>query len=138
MNKFRVFLTVIGSVVAGALLLPKEKIEKKQEVKIERIQTKKRKRKIVIVEEKPDGSKKTVIQEDTATDTGVQSLAQSEAINEVGKKNPTRISVLTGYSLDTQTLVYGASITKPVLGPVSIGVWALTNKTFGASVGVDL
>jgi len=32
---------------------------------------------------------------------------------------------------------YGALVTVPILGPIDLGVWGLTNKSFGLSIGVN-
>jgi hypothetical protein len=137
----KVLLCLCFGVVLISFLFP-NKIEKQEEVKnqVEKIKEKKQTRKIVTILEKPDGTKKTVIREDTNTvaDTDIQSSTHSKKSVEIRSKKPTQISILTGFATVERELVYGLAVTKPVLGPVTIGVWGLNNKTIGASVGIEL
>lgn len=142
MPKTYVIFFAIGALIALFWAFPsKVKTTETSKVQIEKVEEQKHTRKIVTITEHPNGTKKTVIREDTdtATNTNVQSIAQSKIVDEVGKKNSTRISVMAGVApTQTELFVYGVAVTKPVLGPVSIGVWGLSNKTFGASIGIDL
>lgn len=142
MPKFYTIFFAAGVIIAGCLLFPtKTQVTQIDKVEVKKIEQQKHTHRVVVIEEKPDGTKKTVIQEntDTTTDSNVQSSVHNKTINEVGKKNSTRISVMTGVAPSQIDLfIYGVSVTKPILGPVSIGVWGFSNKTFGASVGIDL
>jgi hypothetical protein len=94
-----------------------------------------------------DGSEetKTTVIEDTKTDTSRKdsdSVATSTTqTKEVTRgSSPVTISLLAGASLTQglgpSTLVWGGAITHPVLGPITIGLWGLTSKEFGASLGL--
>lgn len=46
------------------------------------------------------------------------------------------ISALAGLSIPNSTPVYGLAVTKPILGPLTIGLFGLSNGTCGASLGL--
>jgi hypothetical protein len=46
------------------------------------------------------------------------------------------LSMLGGWDLLGNRPVYGGSITKPVLGPFTLGIWVLSSPSFGASIGL--
>jgi len=97
---------------------------------------------------RPDGTTETTV---TVTD-GVSKEKENKDKEVVTKEKETdskkevtsasdkvTISVLGGVSLTKPGTVYGASISKPVLGPVAIGIWGLTGaeSSCGASVGIS-
>lgn len=47
------------------------------------------------------------------------------------------VSLLGGYDLTSHKNVYGLSITKPLIGPVQVGVWGLSNGSLGISIGAE-
>lgn len=97
---------------------------------------------------KPDGEKTTtiVVTEETVTDkktdktTIVDKAKDEESRKEViSNQDKVIVSLLGGAKLinpGINPLVYGLSITKPVLGPIAIGAWGLNNGTFGMSIGL--
>lgn len=105
-------------------------------------------KKVVIVKEThPDGSTKTTTTitddsktntatDDTKTDQTTTNETQTrEVTREVGKLN---VSVLAGTSFThVSGVVYGASVTRPLFGPITAGAWGLTNGTGGLSVGLN-
>lgn len=96
---------------------------------------------------RPDGTKerKTIITEDTSKssdehkteDTAKSSSERKEVIK---SSDPVTLSALAGAPISlTSGLgspIFGASLTKPVLGPITLGVWGLSNLTGGFSLGV--
>ncbi len=110
---------------------------------------KKSKKKIVIVENtSPDGKKEktTTITDDTVTTDKSKEVSTSDSSKSTeSRKEVTRdtskvtLSFLAGAQFTTGDglpLVYGGSITKPILGPITLGVWGLTNATGGFSLGL--
>lgn len=89
----------------------------------------------------PDGTIKTTTTTDTST------IAKTDTITDstthmvqtiIPPKNDTlNISVLAGIDFSRQVPIYGASLTKQVLGPLTIGVFGLTNGIMGGSIGVQ-
>lgn len=94
---------------------------------------------------KPDGTKETTtttVEDDKKkTSTSEKDIASSktDTTKEVSRSiSRTTLSALGGVVLPgTPQVVYGGMIQKDVLGPFNIGVYGLTNKTVGASVGIS-
>ncbi len=92
---------------------------------------------ITVTEEEPSGAKKTTTTTDTAS---VSSRISAETVKSstTASPNPTyHASILYGYDVSNRKSTYGLSIDRRLLGPVSIGVWGLTNNTLGVSLGVS-
>jgi|ERR1051326_3912424 lipopolysaccharide export LptBFGC system permease protein LptF len=104
---------------------------------------------------RPDGTKEviTTTEDDTNTKqvTKVEDdKSKQDDTTKVEKEtkevtrsgSPVTISLLTGASLKFENglsagpVVYGASVSKPILGPISMGLFGLNNGTFGVSVGL--
>lgn len=92
--------------------------------------------------EHPDGTKETIItthenwqkNHSSTDDTSVSSDASKEV---TARKSLVTISALGGAEASNNfPLVYGVSVTKSILGPVTVGIWGLSDKTFGASLGL--
>lgn len=92
----------------------------------------------------PDGTRETTT---TTVETDRKSTDRSRTddksttqviTKEVEKsKSYVTISALAGMSFkDLTTPFYGGSLSKPVLGPITLGVWGLTNGTGGVSIGL--
>lgn len=92
---------------------------------------------VITVIEHPDGTKesKTTEVEDTSS-TASKNTSDTKDVERSTSK--VTISALGGISLlsDPLVTVFGVSVTKPILGPITAGVWGLSNKTFGASLGL--
>lgn len=94
---------------------------------------------------RPDGTKEktTKVEEDTKTSKNTTTVDLRQR-NETETKevtygsNRVTISGMAGLGLDSLSVpIYGASITRPILGPIVIGLWGLTNKTGGVSLGLQ-
>lgn len=88
---------------------------------------------------KGDTITRTVVVEDTKTDVKTDtSKTQTPAVPaDVPRKRLTNISALTALDVPSSlTPVYGISVTREVLGPITVGAFGLTNGTVGVSVGV--
>ncbi len=92
---------------------------------------------VTTITTKPDGSKEETITKDTSTHSNTNSDTN---ISSTEKSSPSKgsftLQALAGYDIGTTSLVYGISISKTVLGPISVGVWGLSDKTIGASIGL--
>ncbi len=90
---------------------------------------------------KPDGTVQTTI------DTTIQAVTknddketQTDKVDQTvtaAKTSTVNISLLAGYHYGDTSPLYGASVSKELLGPITIGLFGLTNGTVGASVGVN-
>lgn len=93
---------------------------------------------------KPDGSKETttkIVEDDKAkTDsTVVDNKTDNKETTVTKGSSRLNISVLGGVGLrglPTITPVFGAHVSKDLIGPVSIGAFGLSDGTFGASLGL--
>ena len=152
---------LLVSFAAGRYTVPEKikietktvEVEKKVEIVKKDVDKDAHKKIITVVKYSKTGKKEsltTTVEEDTkiASKTGVtdniqKDLSQSTLkITEKGDSKVT-ISALAGVNpfVSTTTtpnnlFIYGASIYKPVLGPIGIGIFGLSNGSCGASVGV--
>lgn len=94
----------------------------------------------VIVEKiDPNGTinRTTTTNNETKTTTDRENSITHDKIVTTNKSDRI-ISLLSGVDLDDgNTLIFGAAVTQRVIGPFSIGLWGLSNKTIGASVGFE-
>lgn len=94
---------------------------------------------------KPDGTKeittKTHETTDTADSSTSQTLKSSDQTKEVAKDgSKVTLSILAGAPIrfsDIVQPIYGGIIMKPILGPITVGIWGLSNSTGGVSLGLS-
>lgn len=108
-----------------------------------------RHKKLVVTEKTdPDGThtKTTTVTDDTVTQTNVKSKTTDDtASTSDTQKEITRpsskvtLSLMAGINLGLggNPLIYGGSVYKPILGPIGLGVFYLTNGSTGASIGLS-
>ncbi len=136
-----VTVVAVGSFAAGRWMAP-TKVETKV-VEVEKIVTvkeeQKRKDKKTVITKKPDGETTTVITEITDTNTSNKTVDLSLKSEQTKKEMSTSkvtVSALAGFSLTNPSgLLYGVSISKPVLGPLTLGVFGFQDKRVGFSIG---
>ena len=150
-----VTVMAVGAYVMGRYATPPKVVTVTKIVTVEKkvdtstVDDKKQRHKKVTITEivKPDGTKEvtTVITDDTESDnkkntTDTTDISKSETDKKEVTNSASRvtISALGGASLSfgSNPLIYGASISKPVLGPLTLGVWGLSNATGGLSIGL--
>jgi hypothetical protein len=92
--------------------------------------------------QEPNGEIKTVTDSDTHTATKEDEQENQQVTLDQTKISTTsklNISALAG--IDTQSLahpfVYGLSVSKQVIGPITAGLFGLNNGTIGVSVGLS-
>lgn len=120
-------------------------VEKKSSVADIDLKRDKKKNTTITETKKPDGTITTVttVTEDTKTDkqdkttTNDNITTNSDSVNSVVRGgSKVTISALGGLDFSSGKPVFGACLSKPVLGPITIGVWGLSNASGGASVGL--
>lgn len=95
---------------------------------------------------KPDGTKETTVTTSTDVNTGTaikdsktdssQTLSD-KSMEKVKDSGRTALSLLAGVDVKSPTgIVYGISASRTFLGPLSLGIFGMTNNTCGASVGI--
>ncbi len=130
---------LLVSFAAGRFLTPEKIKTEIRTIEVEKIVVKVE-HKIITIHEKPDGSKETTEIVDTNTNSHTDSSSKDSLKEETKSKSYVNISVLgaSKFPLDTNPLVYGLSIQKNVLGPITAGIFGLTDKTIGISLGLNL
>lgn len=120
-------------------------VEKKSTTKDTEAERNKRKEITVTEVIRPDGTKETTthtVEETTAvkkkaeSDSSESNRASNETKEVEKSSSKTTVSLMVGTNLQNPKIVYGGSAYRPILGPVGIGLWGLTDKTLGASVGL--
>lgn len=99
-------------------------------------------KKTTTITEDTTGKKTTVINEDTTTTTKKDKQSNTTVDQSVTPTNKDILNVSAliasdGFSLSNITPVYGLSVTKNFIGPVTMGAFGLTNKTIGVSFGLN-
>lgn len=124
-------LALTAAFAAGRYSVPKD-VSKSQ---TEETDSNKHKETEVITVKQPDGSVKIIkrIVEDSSSST--TKSKQSEVKN---IKKSLNISALVSNNIrEPLNPIYGVSVTKEVLGPLTLGAFGLTNGTIGLSLGVN-
>lgn len=92
----------------------------------------------------PDGTVKIVDQitqvANTKTDTVSDSITHTDTTVTPPKTNTLNISALVANDFSKGIGIfptYGVSVSKEILGPVTVGVFGLTNGTAGISIGLN-
>lgn len=94
---------------------------------------------------KPDGT----IEKTTKTTTDTETKKEEHTVDTTEKQSDTTTtkyignngftaSVLAGGDLSALSSgwIFGGEVSRPVLGPVRVGAWGLSNKTAGVSLGL--
>lgn len=149
-TKYKVIVVVVSIATAfavGRYTVPQKVLTVTRVVEVEKklIETDKDTTKDTKIVEivRPDGTKETttIINENKKVDQTVvdNKDSSSDAETETEKTgSPVTINALAGLDLKSGATVFGASVSKPVIGPIAIGLWGLTNATVGASIGLVL
>lgn len=137
-----------------------EKVVEKEKIKVQTVEVVKEVIKEVKVENKnvntrtrvveyPDGRKETITEVidrttvGTNTDTNTDSNSSSTTEKEkekitINKKPDWKFTGLAGVEIsDFGTPIYGGMVEKRILGPISVGVWGLSDKTVGGAISIE-
>jgi len=97
----------------------------------------------IVEVKKPDGTdtKTTVITQEKNVEQAKTTQAQTKIDQTVTPPKKTNLNVSALIAADLSNFgkgpAYGVSVTKQVLGPVSVGAFALTNSVVGVSIGLE-
>lgn len=141
-------VALLVAFAAGRWLAPTKVVTEIKTVEIERKETDEEKKKhqtIIITETKnPDGTvtkvTKIVNNSDTTKHETDDKTKSSDTVKTVTYASSRfHLAALGGmdFNPSVPTPVYGAYLSKDILGPISAGVWGLTNKSFGVSLGLS-
>lgn len=95
------------------------------------------KRVVSVTVKLPSGAVKTTTTttQDTQTDKHTDSKTQETKVVSVPKT--LTVSALAGIDTRSMLPTYGVSVSKNLIGPISVGVFGLTNGTLGVSLGLS-
>lgn len=124
-------------------------VEKKTDTSKKDIAKKTKKHTKTVIDIKPSGEKTitTTTDSDTSSDNksasaSSESSQKDESSSKTVESNQSKvtISALAGInpfqSVGVNSLLYGASLTKPVFGPFTLGTFVFSNGLIGASAGL--
>lgn len=152
-TKVKVIIVIVGLVTAAAVgrwTAPEKVRVETKTVEVEKESTKtnidKDVKKITTTTttKKPDGTVSTTTvttSEDTSKinrDKEDDKTVTSDTVKEVTRSSSKLIlSAMAGASVTSlSTSIYGGSIQKSVLGPITVGAWGMSNGTAGLSLGL--
>lgn len=122
---------------AGRWLSPEKVVTKTVTVEVEKTNTKQDS--VVIKVTKPDGTITETTTTKTETETVTNTNNKTESIVQ-GKKSSLNLSALAGINVINPSggIIFGGHISKPILGPISIGIFGMSDGRAGLSVGIQL
>lgn len=94
--------------------------------------------KTITVHEK-DGTTETIVTTDTKKDTVTNTETNVKTVDTEKITYPeskTNVSLTIGTGVSNLSPVYGVQVTHEILGPLTVGMYAQTNKTVGLSLGI--
>lgn len=142
-TKTKVIIAIVALSAAfatGRFLTPVKTVINTVEVEKKTEDSHKEKHKKTVIIERPDGSKETTITDDVESDKKSTDDKKSSSDTEITKTSSRlNISALAGGQISfsqPMPIALGASVTKDILGPISLGVWGLSNGVGGVSIGL--
>jgi len=137
--KKSIIIFLVG-VVAGAWISHQNAKVIKEEVKVETVadKTQVKENKTNVEKIKPDGTviRKIVVNKDTKKD--VKKDKAEAKVEIVDRSKDWYVGAMAGTSFSTTTPVFGAQVHKRIVGPFSAGIFLLTDKTAGVTLGLSL
>lgn len=122
-----IFLSAIAvSYSVGRYLQPEKVVVKEVEVIKRDVKT------VVKTIKQPDG---TIIRERTTEDKTQTNKSNETVVTNQGSK--VRINAIAGWSFEHKKEIYGLMVQKDILGPISVGVFGMSDKTIGVTVGIS-
>lgn len=146
-NQTKIFLTIAALLLSFAFgRYSNQQPEVSDQTAIEKIDQKQTEQEdhtttVIIHTKDPSGTEKTVTtinnNIDTKTkDTDKTTIEETKTVTPQ-KQNLWNVSAMAGVSVNDFVPVYGAQVSKQVLGPISVGAFGFTSGLFGVSVGVS-
>ncbi len=153
-NKTKIIIVSVALLVAFAFGRYSAPEHVKIETKIVEIEKKvvdtdtlrDRHREVVIKEiVKPDGTKEKVTTTVEDSNTSRKTRTEEETSRtenrseEITRGSKVTLAALIGSPLRLNSSfepIYGGIISKPILGPITVGVWGMSNKTAGFALGL--
>lgn len=129
----------IAGLIAGSWISQQNAKVVKEEMKVETVQDKTQihENKTIVEKIKPDGTviRKIVEKKDTKADVKKDKVESKVEI--VDRTKDWFVGAMAATNFST-TPVFGAQVNRRILGPFSAGVFLLTDKTAGVTLGLSL
>jgi len=139
MKQKTVIIFVVGMVVGAWIAQESGKVTKeKTKVEVTQDHTQIQDNKTVIEKIKPDGTVIRKIVQNTNTKVDVKKDTEQKSVEIVDRTKNWYIGAMAGNNFSTATPVFGAEIHKRIMGPFSAGLFLLTDKTAGVTIGMSL
>lgn len=147
MNTTKNYILLILALVVGAyafgrysapVKIETHTITVEKEIKVKDTETQDHSKTTIVI--KKDGTK--IITKQNDIDTKVKSTdnidIKQDSTKIITNKHPIlTIQAMMGYDFNSADRVYGASASKNFIGPLRFGVFMLSNKTVGITMGID-
>lgn len=139
MSKKNVIIVLVLMTTAfsvGRFLTP-AKIEIQKET-VEVVKKEVQEKKVIVEIIKPDGTKTTTTTVDTNTQvTKDKTTDESKVVT--AQTSKLNVNAMAGLDITNPAkgFVFGAHISKQILGPISLGAFGMTNKVVGMTVGLS-
>jgi hypothetical protein len=134
-NYIGIIVLVVVSYSVGRYMSPEKIKTEIKTVEVEKVVTKTERKRIHITEDE-EGMMDALIIIDSSTQENTHENSFAEE-KEVIIRDDYNVSIMAGAGLPYTNPVFGASIQKRFIGPVTLGVWGLSNKTGGVSIGLN-
>lgn len=140
--KTKIILGLVALTIAFAIgrYTKRQDVIINKETEIEKNKEKEKdKHKVTVIVKTPDGKETTTITEDTTTREKETQKTVDKLYQEIkSRHNLINVSALVGNDgFKSLTPVYGISVSKEILGPITVGAWGMTNSSVGLSVGLN-
>lgn len=90
-----------------------------------------------VVVQQPNGpTTTTTVQETNTSDKQIDKSVSSQTVTPSKKLNVSLLASVSGQHLGDPP-AYGVSVSKEIIGPVTAGVWGMSNGTLGVSIGLN-
>jgi cytoskeletal protein RodZ len=136
----KVLITVVLIIVAfvvGRQTTPEKVRTEVKTITVEKIVEVERRTKTTTVK-KPDGTTVTTTTTDTKSKSDTnKSITDKVAESTSSKKSIVNISMMAKIKAAPTMITYGVSVSKEILGPITVGVFGMTDKTFGITLGMN-
>lgn len=145
-NKTKVALLAVLTLTAfafGRYSAPTKVVEVERKSEKSKTETERNKHRETETKEvtRPDGTKEktTKVVEDTETERKTDTAKNSEKSKETVRGSKTlSLSLLAGANIpNVSSQVIGGHVSTQLLGPITIGVWGLSDRTAGFSLGLN-
>lgn len=91
-----------------------------------------------VIVKNPDGTTTTTIDSHVDTSRTDTTKTTDKIVQQTNTRKTLNVSLLSSYNLvSPATLDFGLSISKEVLGPVTVGLWGMKSGIVGVSVGLN-